>query len=46
METLDIKEIKGRIFLANKNELNEAELSNIKYWKPLTVGDIVFNYWD
>ncbi|MBC5636318.1 hypothetical protein H8S33_05685 [Ornithinibacillus sp. BX22] len=45
-EPLVIKENKGRIIVGNKNELNEAELNNIKYWKSKTVGDIVFNYWD
>jgi len=45
-EPLVIKENKGRITVENKNELNDAELNNIKYWKSKTVGDIVFNYWD
>ena len=45
-ESLVIKENKGRLIVENKNELNDAELNNIKYWKSKTVGDIVFNYWD
>ena len=45
-EPLVIKENKGRIIVENNNELNDAELTNIKYWKSKTVGDIVFNYWD
>lgn len=45
-ESLIIKENKGSIVVENKNELNDAELNNIKYWKSKTVGDIVFNYWD
>ena len=27
-------------------ELSKAELEQIKYWKPNTVGDIIFNCWD
>ena len=27
-------------------ELNKAELKQIEYWKPNTVGDIIFNFWD
>jgi hypothetical protein len=30
----------------NKNNLNKSELSQIFFWKPKTVGDIVFNFWD
>lgn len=27
-------------------ELNNAEWKQIAYWKPVTVGEIIFNYWD
>ncbi|WP_422122546.1 hypothetical protein DHX103_12155 [Planococcus sp. X10-3] len=26
--------------------LNKGELDQIKYWKPETIGQIIFNYWD
>jgi hypothetical protein len=26
--------------------LAEAELEQMKYWKPQRIGDIIFNYWD
>ncbi|HLU21405.1 MAG TPA: hypothetical protein VKZ77_02860 [Bacillaceae bacterium] len=29
-----------------KTELNDAELKQIAYWKPETVGQIIFNHWD
>lgn len=32
--------------LIKKTELNSAELEQIAYWKPETVGQIIFNYWD
>lgn len=32
--------------LIKKTELNSAELEQIVYWKPETVGQIIFNHWD
>lgn len=32
--------------LQNEHELNSAELKQIAYWKPETIGNIIFNYWD
>lgn len=32
--------------ILNKNCLNKAELNQIFYWKPKTVGDVIFNFWD
>ncbi|MDQ2087898.1 hypothetical protein RBH29_15815 [Herbivorax sp. ANBcel31] len=32
--------------LIKKTELNIAELEQLAYWKPETVGQIIFNYWD
>ncbi|MEK4229321.1 hypothetical protein [Solibacillus sp. FSL H8-0538] len=45
-ELLVIKEVKDTNFVENNHQLSEAEFYNIKYWRPKTVGDIVFNYWD
>lgn len=30
----------------NENSLNMAELNQIFRWKPKTVGDVIFNFWD
>lgn len=30
----------------NENTLNEAELEQIVYWQPNTIGHVLFNYWD
>jgi hypothetical protein len=30
----------------NKNNLSKSEISQILYWEPKTVGDVVFNFWD
>lgn len=26
--------------------LNHVELSQIKYWKPVNIGEIIYNFWD
>lgn len=30
----------------NKNSLNKAEIKQILHWKPQTVGEVIFNFWD
>lgn len=32
--------------LVTQSELNDSEKKQIQYWKPETIGKIVFNYWD
>ncbi|ECW8277081.1 hypothetical protein F3250_12315, partial [Listeria monocytogenes] len=32
--------------MVKKADLNSAELEQLAYWKPETVGQIIFNYWD
>ena len=27
-------------------QLSDAELNQIRYWKPQRIGDIIFNHWD
>jgi len=27
-------------------ELGEAELHQMRYWRPQRIGDVIFNYWD
>ncbi|QFT89660.1 hypothetical protein FIU87_13445 [Bacillus sp. THAF10] len=45
-ETLRLKEAKSDMVVLNENTLNKWDMDNIKYWKPKTVGEVVFNYWD
>lgn len=45
-EPLRLKEAKGGLVVLNENTLNKWDIYNIKYWKPKTVGEVVFNYWD
>jgi hypothetical protein len=34
------------ISLKHLSTLSKAELEQISYWKPLTVGEVIFNHWD
>jgi hypothetical protein len=34
------------ISLKHLSTLSKAELKQISYWKPLTVGEVIFNHWD
>ncbi|MGC9933913.1 hypothetical protein [Priestia aryabhattai] len=45
-EPLSIRNSKGKVSLENKNNLNSSELEQIFYWKPNTVGEVMFNFWD
>lgn len=41
-----IKKVLETIFENCENQLNQAERKQILYWKPKTVGEIIFNFWD
>jgi hypothetical protein len=43
-ETLKVDE--KALTVLNLNNLNPIEIGQIFYWKPKTVGDVVFNFWD
>ena len=52
---LDTKKLNERVILKpgskkhilqNANDLNEEELKQIAFWKPETIGEIIYNYWD
>lgn len=30
----------------NTADLNEVEISQVKYWQPKNIGEVVFNWWD
>lgn len=45
-EPLLVRDVKGKIIVENDNELNDAEVHQITYWKPVRTGDVIFNYWD
>lgn len=33
-------------FSETKHDLSKCELEQVKYWKPFSVGNIIFNEWD
>lgn len=42
---LDTKEL-SKSCLNAIDKLSDTEIAQIKYWKPTTIGDIIFNFWD
>ncbi|MFN4907144.1 MAG: hypothetical protein ACOVQH_10100 [Burkholderiaceae bacterium] len=40
------EELSTRIESAHLELLNRIELDQVKYWKPQTIGELVFNWWD
>jgi hypothetical protein len=41
-----VKQYEGKIKVLNKNQLNTAELDQILFWEPKTIGEVIFNFWD
>jgi hypothetical protein len=41
-----IKKLNGKIVVSNKNNLNDAEIKQINFWNPNTIGEVLFNFWD
>ncbi|SMQ81566.1 hypothetical protein SAMN05444673_4382 [Bacillus sp. OV166] len=42
----EIKEVNGKIFVKNKHQLKDVEVQQALYWKPQTIGEVIFNSWD
>lgn len=47
-QVIDVAELNASVnhILLMKMELNSAEVEQINYWKPETIGQIIFNHWD
>lgn len=43
---LDVGELSTPLGSADIGELAEAELEQVRYWRPGTVGELMFNWWD
>ncbi|MEW2356881.1 hypothetical protein [Spirillospora sp. NPDC029432] len=43
---MSMEELRTPLDQADLSALAEAELAQVAYWKPHTVGELVFNYWD
>ena len=44
--TLTTEELGQPLSQIDTSPLADAELEQIKYWRPQTVGELVFNFWD
>lgn len=45
-QVIDITELNATVDLSLIMGLNSAEVEQIAYWKPSTIGQIIFNHWD
>lgn len=43
---LDVNELTMSLASADTSELAEEELEQVSYWRPSTVGELTFNWWD
>ncbi|CEG27209.1 hypothetical protein [Bacillus sp. B-jedd] len=43
---LKAEDLNNPLFVDQINNLNKAEVAQIKYWKPQRIGDVIFNFWD
>ncbi|OQD56852.1 hypothetical protein BM536_006965 [Streptomyces phaeoluteigriseus] len=43
---LGVEELSMPLAAADTSELAEAELEQVRYWHPSTVGELMFNWWD
>lgn len=43
---LDVDELSTPLATADTSGLAEAELEQVRYWRPSTVGELMFNWWD
>jgi len=43
---LTLRELQAPLDLIDCTALDHAELEQIRHWKPGTVGELIFNYWD
>ncbi|WP_153537909.1 hypothetical protein [Streptomyces sp. RB17] len=43
---LDVEELSMPLAAADTSELAEAELGQVRYWRPSTVGELMFNWWE
>lgn len=45
-QVLKVKELNTPFDPIENTQLNCAELEKIAHWKPQTIGEVIFNYWD
>jgi hypothetical protein len=45
-QVLSAAELRHPLAVSDLSELTAAEHKQIRYWKPATAGELLFNYWD
>ncbi len=45
-DILSASELMQRVTKETLSELSDAEMNQVKYWKPKTIGEFIFNFWD
>lgn len=45
-QVLDAEELTMPLASVHTGELAEAELEQVRHWRPGTVGELMFNWWD
>jgi hypothetical protein len=45
-QVLPAAELRQPLTSADLSDLSAHEHEQIRYWKPQTVGELLFNYWD
>jgi hypothetical protein len=43
---MTVQELHTPAAVVDLSELSRAERDQINYWKPATLGDLLFNFWD
>ncbi|PSJ27805.1 hypothetical protein B7P34_15785 [Streptosporangium nondiastaticum] len=46
LRVMGVKELMTPLEECDVSELSPAELTEIRYWKPACLGDVLFNWWD
>jgi hypothetical protein len=41
-----LEELSRPIAKTDLDQLDRAEIEQVKYWKPHTIGELAFNWWD
>jgi hypothetical protein len=45
-KVLDAEALQANVTAEAEGALSPGEISQVRYWKPRRIGDIIFNFWD
>ena len=46
VEVASLEELSSPISKSDLEKLDRAEIEQVKYWQPTTIGELAFNWWD